>query len=111
MPKGWFSRAILFSAEAGWLPFNFLYYGKLRGIDLAVLHCLDTRKTTIGEQFRVGVARFFAGQQHLLFDRNGAINFCLSGVCAQMSEQFVGTGVLDCPHKNEKFDQNHVDCL
>ena len=39
------------------------------------------------------------------------INFCLSGVCAQMSEQFVGTGVLDCPHKNEKFDQNHVDCL
>ena len=29
---------------------NFLYYRKLRGIDLAVLHCLNTRKTAIGEQ-------------------------------------------------------------
>ena len=37
------------------------------------------------------------------------INECLSGVCAQMSEQFVGTGVLDCPHKNEKFEYNYVN--
>jgi len=28
----------------------FLYYRKLRELDLAVLHCLDTRKAWIGKQ-------------------------------------------------------------
>ena len=28
-------------------------------MDLAVLHCLNTGKTAIGEQFRVGVAHFY----------------------------------------------------
>ena len=28
-------------------------------MDPAVLHCLDTNKTWIGKQLRVGVARFF----------------------------------------------------
>ena len=37
----------------------FLFHGKLRQISLAVLHCLDTRITAIGEQLRVGVAHFF----------------------------------------------------
>ena len=41
-----------------WREAYFLFR-KLRGIDLAVLHCLDTRKTAIGEQLRVGVAHFF----------------------------------------------------
>ena len=37
----------------------FLYHRKLRKINLAVLRCLDTRITAIGEQLRVGVAHFF----------------------------------------------------
>ena len=37
---------------------RFLYYRKLRGIDLAVLHCLGEEKATIGEKLRVGVAHF-----------------------------------------------------
>ena len=35
-----------------------MYYRKLRGIDLAVLHCLGEEKATIGEKLRVGVAHF-----------------------------------------------------
>jgi len=38
---------------------GFLYHRKLRKINLAVLRCLDTRITAIGEQLRVGVAHFF----------------------------------------------------
>ena len=38
---------------------NILCYRKLRGSDLAVLHCFGTRKTTVGEQLPAGVARFF----------------------------------------------------
>jgi len=37
----------------------FSYDRKLRQISLAVLHCLDTRKNTIGEQLPACVARFF----------------------------------------------------
>ena len=37
----------------------FLCYGKLRKIDLAVLHCLNANETWIGKQHPVGVAHFF----------------------------------------------------
>ena len=37
---------------------RFLYYGKLRKIDLAVLHCLDMEKASIGKLLRAGVVRF-----------------------------------------------------
>jgi hypothetical protein len=36
----------------------FLYYRKLRKINLAVLHCLNTSETWIGKQSPAGVARF-----------------------------------------------------
>jgi len=36
----------------------FLFHRKLRKMDLAVLHCLDTSKTWIGKQLPAGVARF-----------------------------------------------------
>jgi len=36
----------------------FLHYRQLLKMDLAVLHCLITRKSAIGKQLRVGVAHF-----------------------------------------------------
>ena len=40
----------------------FLYHRKLRGINLAVLHCFNTSKTCIGKQSSAGVARFLYKQ-------------------------------------------------
>ena len=36
---------------------NLFYYRKLRGIDLAVLHCSDIEKASIGKLLRADVVR------------------------------------------------------
>ena len=41
------------------------------------------------------------GQQHLLFDRNGAINFCLN---AENWVMLVGDGALDVPQIHNDFE-------
>ena len=60
-------------------------YRKLRKIDLAVLHCLNTSKDWIGKQPSAAIRRFFAVDDQFLFEveiRNISLGIHFSVPCA-----------------------------
>ena len=82
-------------------------YRKLRKIDLAVLHCLNTSKDWIGKQPSAAIRRFFAVDDQFLFEvevREPSSRGKLSDLTDKSQFTFPTMYSLSTPERNIYFD-------